>query len=72
MAAVALVDSSENHCFMSDSFVTKFEVLVLPGDDMEVTMADKNQVEAYKTYLVPLVICSACCKVLQCVVKGQI
>ena len=38
---MALVDSSASHCFVSEVLVTKFELLVLPGDCMEVTLADK-------------------------------
>ena len=58
-AAVALVDSSALHCFVSETLVAKFGLPVLPGDGIEVTLADKNQVEASKTCLVPLVVCSA-------------
>ena len=54
-AAVALVDSSVLHCFLSKSLVTKFELL---GDGMEVKLASKNQVEASKTCLVPLIVYS--------------
>ena len=58
-AAVALVDSGALHCFMSETLVTEFELLVLPGDGIEVTLADINHVEASKTCLVPFVLCSA-------------
>ena len=56
---MALVDSSESHCFMSETLVTKFELLVLPRDGMEVTLADRSQMEVHRTCLVPLVVCSA-------------
>ena len=45
---------------MSETLVAKFKLSVLPGDSMEVMLADGSQVEAYKTCLVPLVMCSAC------------
>ena len=56
---VALVDSSASHCFVSETLVTKFGLPVLLGDGMEVTLADRSQVEASQTCLVPLVVCSA-------------
>ena len=59
MAALALVDSGALHCFVSEALVAKFELLLLPGDCMEVMLADRSQVEASKTCLVPLVVCSA-------------
>ena len=59
MVAVALVDSGALHCVVSEMLVAKFGLLVLPGDCMEVTLADGSQVEAFKTCLVPLVVCSA-------------
>ena len=58
-AAVALVDNGALHCFMSETLVAKFELPVLPGDGMEVILADRSHVKASKTYLVPLVVCSA-------------
>ena len=57
---VALFDSDALHCFMSEMLVAKFELLVLPRDGMEVALADGSQVEACKTCLVPLVMCSEC------------
>ena len=59
-AAVALVDSGVSHCFVSESLVTKFELPVLLGDGIEVTLADSSQANVSKTCLVPLVVCSAC------------
>ena len=44
---------------MSESLVTKFELPELPEDGIEVMLADRNQVEASKTCLVPLVVCAA-------------
>ena len=43
-AAVALVDGSALHYFMSETLVAKFGLPVLPGDGMEVMLADKSQV----------------------------
>ena len=60
MAAGALVDSGALHCFVSETLVAKFDLPVLPGDGMKVTLADGGQVEASRTCLVPLVVCSAC------------
>ena len=59
MAAVAFVHSSVLHCFASESLVAKLELLVLPGDGMEVMLADGSQAKASKTCLMPLVVCSA-------------
>ena len=58
--AVALVDSSALHFFVYETLVTKFKLLVLPGDVMEAILGDRSQVKASKTCLVPLVMCSAC------------
>ena len=60
MVAVALIDSSASYCFVSEMLVAKTELLMLPGYGMEVMLADRSQVEASKTCLVPLVVCSAC------------
>lgn len=57
---MASVDSSALHCFVAEMLIIKFGLPVLPGDGMEMMLADKSQVEASKTYLVPLVVCSAC------------
>ena len=59
-AAVALVDSGALHCFVSETLVAKFSLPVLPDDGMEVTLADRSQVEVSKTCLVPLIVCLAC------------
>ena len=56
MAAVPLVDSSFSHCFVSETLAAKFGLPVLPGDGMEVMLADRSQVKASKTCLVPLVV----------------
>ena len=58
---MALVDRCASHCFVSETLATKFELPVLPVDGMEVIVADESQVEVYKTYLVPLVVCSGMC-----------
>ena len=58
-AAVALVDSGAMHCFVSESLVAKFGLLLKPGVGMDVTLADRSQVLALQTCLVLLVICSA-------------
>ena len=52
-AAVALVDSGALHCFVSETLVAKFDVPVLPGDGMEVMLADRSQVEMSKTFWCP-------------------
>ena len=59
MAAVALVDSGASHCFVSETLVTNFVLPVLPGDGIEVMLTHRHQVEASKTCLVPLVVCSS-------------
>ena len=69
---MALVDSGALHCFVSEMLVARFELPVLPGDGMEVTLADSNQVEVSKTRLVPLVVCTVHYQALHCVVKCQV
>ena len=69
---MALVDSGALHCFASEMLVTKFELPVLPGDGMEVTLADRSQVEASKACLVPLFVCSACYQASHCVVECRV
>ena len=44
---------------MSETLVAKLGLPVLPGDGMEITLADISQVEVSKTCLVLLVGCSA-------------
>ena len=68
-AAVAIVDSGALHCFVSETLVAKFGLPVLPGDGMEVRLADGFQVEASKTCLVPLVMCLVHNQALHCIVK---
>ena len=41
--------------------VGTFGLPVNPGGDIEVTLADGNQVEALQTQYVPLVVCSGDC-----------
>ena len=60
-AAVALVDSGASHSFVSTELVSKFSLLVKPGGDMEVTLADGSRVEVSHTCCVPLVVCSGDC-----------
>ena len=60
-AAVALVDSGASHSFVSAELVSKFSLLVKPGGNMEVTLADGSQVEVSLTCCVPLVVCSGDC-----------
>ena len=57
-SAVALVDSSATHSFVSAELVSRFSLLEKPRGDMEVTLADGNQVELLHTCCVPLVVCS--------------
>ena len=60
-AAVALFDSGALHSLVSAELVNKFSLLVKPGGDMEVALADGSQVEVSQTCCVPLVVCSGDC-----------
>ena len=40
MATLALVDSNALHCFVSGTLLTEFKLPMLPGDYMEVMLAD--------------------------------
>ena len=60
-AAVALIDSGASHSFVSAELVSRFSLLVKPGGDMGVTLADRSQVEASQTCCVPLLACSGDC-----------
>ena len=60
-SAVALVDIGATHSFVSAVLVSKFSLLVKPGGDMEVTLADGSQVEVLQMCCVPLVVCSGDC-----------
>ena len=71
-AAVALIDSGATHCFVSEALVAKFGLPVKPGAGMDVTLADGSQVLASQTCLVPLVVCSARCQALHCVVECRV
>ena len=46
LSAVALVDSGASHSFVAAELVSRFSLLVKPGGDIEVTLADGSQVEA--------------------------
>ena len=69
---MALGDSGALHCFVSETLVAKFELLVLPGDGIEVTLADRSQVEVSMTCFVLLVVCSACLQALHHVFQHQV
>ena len=71
-AVVALVDRGTTHCFVFEALVTKFGLPVKPGVGMDVTLADGSQVLASQTCLVPLVVCSARCQALHCVVECRV
>ena len=60
-SAVPLVDSGATHSFVSAELVGRFSLLVKPGGDMEVTLADGSQVQVSQTCCVPLVVCSGDC-----------
>ena len=60
-SAVALVDSGATHSFVSAELVSRFNLPVKTGGDMEVTLADGSQVEASLTCCIPLVMCSEDC-----------
>ena len=60
-SAVALVDSGASHSFVSTELVSRFSLLVKPGDDMEVMLADRSQVEVSLMCCIPLAICSGDC-----------
>ena len=60
-SAVALVDSGAMHSFVYAKPVSRFSLLVRPGGDMEVTLADGSQVEVSQTCCVPLYVCSGDC-----------
>ena len=60
-AAVALVDSGASHSFVSAELVSKFSLLVKPGGDVEVTLADGSQAEVSQMCCIPLVVCSGDC-----------
>ena len=72
MATVALVDSGPTHCFVSEALVAKFGLPVKPGVGMNITIADKSQVLASQTCLMPLVVCSAHFQALHCVVECRV
>ena len=57
-SAVALVDSGATHSFVSAALVSKYNLPMKLGGDMEVTLADGSQVEVSQTCCVPLVVCS--------------
>ena len=71
-AIVALADSGALHCFVSEALIANFGLPVLPGYGMKVNLADRSQLEASKTCLVPLVVCSARYQALHCVVKCRV
>ena len=57
-SAVALADGGATHSFVSAALVSKFSLPVMPGDDMEITLADGSQVEVSQMCCIPLVVCS--------------
>ena len=58
---MVLVDTGESHSYVSAELVSKFSLPMMPGGDMEVTLADRSQVQASETCCVPLVVCSGDC-----------
>ena len=68
-SAVALVDSGATHSFVSAALVSKLSLPVKPGGDMEVTLADGNQVKVSQTCCVPLVVCSGA---LHCTINCRV
>ena len=55
---MALVDSGATHSFVPAALVSKHNLPMKLGGDMEVTLADGSQVEVSQTCCVPLVVCS--------------
>ena len=60
-SAMALVNSGAMHNLVSTELVSRFNLPVKPGGDMEVTLADGSHVEASQTCFVPLDVCSGDC-----------
>ena len=60
-SAVALDASGAKHSFVSAELVSRFSLLVKPGGDMKVTIADRSHVEVPQTCCIPLVVCSGDC-----------
>ena len=69
---MALVDSSDSHCFVLEQLVARFGLPVVSVEGMEVMLADGSYVSASHTCLVPLVVCAERGRALHCLVECRV
>ena len=68
MDIVALVDSGASYSFVASKLVEKYQLTVILGTSMVVTLADGSQVTKSETCSVPIITCTMSKKPVYCLI----
>ena len=69
---VALVDSCAIHSFVAANLVQKYQLTIILGTSMIVTLADGSQVTTSETCSIPIITCTMSNKPVYCLIKCRI
>ena len=68
MDIVALVDSGTIHSFVAAKLVKKYQLTIILGTSMVVTLADGSQVTTSETCSIPIITCTISNKPVSCLI----
>ena len=68
MDVLALVYSGASHSFIAAKFVKKYQLTIILGTSMVVTLADGSQVTTSETCTIPIITCTMSNKPVCCLI----
>ena len=68
MDVKALVDSGPSRSFVAAKLVKKYQLTIILGTNMVVTLANGSQMTTFETCSIPIITCSRSNKPLRCLV----
>ena len=68
MHIVALIDSGASHSFVAAKLVKKYQLTIILGTSMVVTLADGSQVTTFKTSSIPIILYTMSNKPVSCLI----
>ena len=68
MDIIALVDNGASHSFVAANLVEKYQLTVILGTSMLVTLADGSQVTISETCSIPIIMCTMSNKPVCCLI----
>ena len=69
---LVLVDSGASHSFVASKLVKKYQLTVILGTSMVVTLANGNQVTTSKTCSIPIITCTMSNNPVSCMIQCRI